>query len=667
MLNLIDQIKNLEKGSINLGDELGKGGEGSVFSVQNDSNFVVKIYHTPTTQDKSEKILAMVRLKNERLLKLSAWPIASYHEKNGKLSGFIMPRLNNCLPLQELYNPAQRLKLFPQADWRFLVHAAINTARAFSIIHEAGHVIGDVNHGNILIAQDATVRFIDTDSFQIYSNNKYWLCDVGVAFYQPPEMQLSSFKDVIRTPNYDNFGLAVLIFHLLFLGRHPFAGRFQGKGEMPLEKAIAEYRFAYSYNQKQTLMLAPHASLKMEGLTPHLQSLFERAFSKEACGPQVGLRPTPNEWITALSDLSTKLQSCLSNGGHYYYKELARCPWCDIEAVGGSIFPFRSTVQHNTKNTSSDNNIQILLQRTIREINQDSLIPSQPQFTFNLLPPSFEAISLKKKLSSQKWYFYFSFVIIFFFSTLLTIFWININPVNLINITCIVGLSNLFLGFMTYKIHKRNVYKKFIVSIEEFRKEQFQLSEKCNSINYNKQLEEIKRRLNELNNYYLNMENNRLKLIDKAKSKIRDERLRLELKNSLIMKANIEGIGQERVKILSAHGIESAFDIEYYRLLYIIGFGNVLSERLLRWRQQRELFINSQPIQLTSQQIADVNLTAKKEGDQLEFELTNTLTKYSKLSSHFEEHNKNIQLESDRLVKKYSQVFADAQFLGLKF
>ena len=345
------QLKNISKGPIYLGREIGRGGEGSVFTINNATDLVVKTYHCSLTQDKSDKILAMIRLMNERLIKLSAWPLAPYHEKDGRLSGFIMPRLDNCLPLYELYNPSLRLQKFPQADWRFLVHAAINVARAFAVIHEAGHVIGDVNHGNLLVAQDATVRFIDTDSFQIYTNSKHWLCEVGVLSYQPPEMQHGSFKGVIRTPNHDNFGLAILIFHLLFLGRHPFSGRFQGNGEMPIEKAILEYRFAYSCNQQQTKMFPPPASLPMTGLSFQLQSLFERAFSKEASGDIVGLRPTPDEWMTALTDFSASLHSCSLNGGHYYYKALNKCPWCEIEKLGGAIFPFP---QHYPKTKQYD-------------------------------------------------------------------------------------------------------------------------------------------------------------------------------------------------------------------------------------------------------------------------------------------------------------------------
>jgi DNA-binding helix-hairpin-helix protein with protein kinase domain len=73
----------------------------------------------------------------------------------------------------------------------------------------------------------------------------------------------ASYAGVTRTPNHDNFGLAVLIFQLLCMGRHPFAGRFLGTGDPPsIPEAIARSRYAYSRDRQRT-MLAPSAgSLK---------------------------------------------------------------------------------------------------------------------------------------------------------------------------------------------------------------------------------------------------------------------------------------------------------------------------------------------------------------------------------------------------------------------
>src|SRR5207248_2951126 len=149
----------------------------------------------------------------------------------------------------------------PSADWPFLIGAAHNVAYSFSVIHSAGHVIGDVNQGNVLVSAKAFVKLIDCDSFQIASNGRKFLCEVGVSHFTPPELQSKSFNGLVRTPNHDNFGLAVLCFHLLFMGRHPFAGRYLGTGDLPIEKAIKEYRFAFGRSAQTMLMSAPPMSL----------------------------------------------------------------------------------------------------------------------------------------------------------------------------------------------------------------------------------------------------------------------------------------------------------------------------------------------------------------------------------------------------------------------
>ena len=77
------------------------------------------------------------------------------------------------------------------------------------------------------MAQDATVALIDADSFQFSLNGKSYPCVVGVPDFTPPELHGKNLASVQRTIEHDNFGLAVAIFHLLFMGRHPFAGRYR--------------------------------------------------------------------------------------------------------------------------------------------------------------------------------------------------------------------------------------------------------------------------------------------------------------------------------------------------------------------------------------------------------------------------------------------------------
>ena len=139
----------------------------------------------------------------------------------------------------------QESRTFPEASYRFLVHAALNTARGVASVHKAGCVIGDINHSGVLISNQAIAALIDADSFQVIDGQRRHLCRVGVPEYTPPELQGLNLGSVLRTTNHDAFGLAIVIFQLLAMGRHPYVGAY-AKGDLPLPRAIAEHRFAYS-------------------------------------------------------------------------------------------------------------------------------------------------------------------------------------------------------------------------------------------------------------------------------------------------------------------------------------------------------------------------------------------------------------------------------------
>ena len=168
--------------------------------------------------------------------------------------------------------------------------------------------MGDVNEKNLKISSKAIVRLIDCDSYQINAGGRTFLCEVGVPLYTPPELQGQSFRGVVRTHNHDRFGLAVLIFHLLFVGRHPFSGRPLTRGELPLEKAIKEFRFAFSRAAAQLQIAPPLHSPLLDIVPAEIARLFERAFSSHSARPSA--RPTAEEWAAALNTLQKQLKVC---------------------------------------------------------------------------------------------------------------------------------------------------------------------------------------------------------------------------------------------------------------------------------------------------------------------------------------------------------------------
>lgn len=330
---LLDSISR----PVPIGAQIGRGGEGSVYEVPNEPTLVAKIYHKrPLPEEHVAKLQAMVSCWSSPLETIAAWPrTILYDPSSRKPCGILMIRMDEARALHELYGTANRRRYFPDVGWHHMVLAARNTAAAFQTLHAANVLVGDVNQGNLLVDKKMCVRMIDCDSFQITANGRTFLCPVGSPHFTPPELQSQKLRDVVRNQNHDRFGLAILIFHLLFVGRHPFAGRYRGSGDLPIEKAIAERRFAFSRNRAATLVDPPPASLLLEDLPESVGELFEAAFRTEG---DANARPTPLKWIQELEGLMKYRRSCKFDSIHVYPAQLNDCPWCRIEDNGGPTF-----------------------------------------------------------------------------------------------------------------------------------------------------------------------------------------------------------------------------------------------------------------------------------------------------------------------------------------
>ena len=311
-----------------LGSKLGEGGEGAVYTLPSYPLFVAKIYKHQLQVRHAEKLEAVCALRTDRLSSVCAWPIEAIYT-NGKPCGFVMPLVAKAIEIHELFGSASRKRLFPKADWAFLVHVAKNLAAAVHELHAENIVVGDFNQRNIVVAEDARVRFWDCDSFQVERGGRVFFCTVGVPEFTAPELQSkTSFDGVKRTAQHDRFSLAVMIFYLLFLGRHPFSGdpTDPSVSTFELQDAIAARKFAYSPNSLAFGVQPPKIAPPVKDLGADLIPLFVKAF-------ETGNRPTASEWFAALKLLESKLARCTYNPGHVFPQRLQKCPWCVYETT----------------------------------------------------------------------------------------------------------------------------------------------------------------------------------------------------------------------------------------------------------------------------------------------------------------------------------------------
>ena len=296
--------------TITLTQEIGAGGEGSVHRVRELPNAVAKIWHKRPEPSAVQKIQVMIANPTAQHPKCRiTWPSHTLHDRNRRTVGFLMPYMDdsNFQEIFHYFNPAARVRL-EQAQQaritpRHLADIAKNLANTFQSVHQAGHIIGDVNEKNILIGPDLTVALVDADSFQIADprNGSIYRCEKGRDDYTPPRLQGKRFADHDRDANDDLFGLAVIIFKLIMHGVHPYASTADhGKATVPLSTKIEKQYFPYNESGHTPPEHRPSIPYQQawQSIDFDLRHLFRRAFDPDAAS--LRKRPTARQWSMAL-------------------------------------------------------------------------------------------------------------------------------------------------------------------------------------------------------------------------------------------------------------------------------------------------------------------------------------------------------------------------------
>lgn len=349
---------------------LGSGSEGAIYAVPGKDDLAIKIYQPkPASDSQVAKLKAMLanppddhmRKKNHASI---AWPVDLVLNVNGRICGFVMPRLRGGHQISQFLDIDFRKTNLPAFTYRSLCTMAANLVSAVWAIHDAGCVIGDVNDGNIMAIANGYVTIVDTDSCQITEPGSGHIhhCPVGTPFFTPPEFQYlfaplpngQQHPQVRRSPEQDMFGIATLVFRLLMEGRFPYACKVPDTVE-PIEYVDCLKQGLFPYVPRAGIS-PPNGAMPFSMLQPSLQELFIRCFVDGNSKPQV--RPTASMWHRALKDSSHHLTACAANSQHYYFDHCQACPWCEQVQLLNAIspdnwdpFPARTSVNQPASGT----------------------------------------------------------------------------------------------------------------------------------------------------------------------------------------------------------------------------------------------------------------------------------------------------------------------------
>jgi DNA-binding helix-hairpin-helix protein with protein kinase domain len=630
---------------VNLGNQIGKGGEGEIYLLNGSAKKAVKIYRDQRDVSREQKVRAMVRLGMSGTTNLVSFPEDIATDLKGEFIGFTMRLVDGYRPIHELYGVKSRKINYPKADFRFLIRAAANTARAVAKVHQSPCVIGDLNHSGILVGGDMTVALIDADSFQLQANGRIFPCLVGVPDFTPPELHGIDLKSVTRTKFHDQFGLAVVIFQLLFMGRHPYSGRQHGT-DFPLEKLIAQNRFAYSRNRNVGVSPPPGVTT-LSDFPSYVSEGFERAF-----GPNPTDRPTASDWVGLLDTLEKELSRCRSNPQHLYPTASKGCAWCGMESALG-IALFVPTAAQTTAFSVDISNFDVeRVLQAIRALPSYSVNSLQPKVPVLPSSPSSEALSTNQSRTGK---------IVATIVAIASLALLLAAPQAFV--LSIIGAGFAWLIFKNKKLTDPSWAARYA----EVDTRWDEMVTRWRGGLKIPEIEKLRQDLETTAAEYKKLPNERSASITALANERRNRQLYDFLDHFLIKNATINGIGASKAVTLASFGIETAADLTYQAITAISGFGPVTANRLLAWRAQLERrFVYNPAVTQADQRAQDqLEVTYSTKRNALATRLTDGLRELQALSANVAMQLNSVDPTVAEVAIKRAQLAADLSYLGV--
>ena len=294
-----------------LGNEIGRGGEGSVFPVATRDSVVVKLYHpeviTRRGRELQDKVAAMTSLRGSFDTSALAWPAIPVFGADGTWRGYAMRRAKG-IPLCKVAHPILGPRYVSGLERIDISRMLVAIIRTLGGLHGAGVCLGDINPNNFLYEHaTGTVALIDCDSYQIKACGRTHRCLVNAPDMIAPEHHGADLKAIDRTPESDLFSLAILIFKCFMLGRHPYDSI--GGGDIQENMRHGHFPYGTGGVAPGFQGAIPNGAwyLIWSHLSFDLKTLLIRNFTAGANDP--AMRPRPSEWIIALEKYLHGLKS----------------------------------------------------------------------------------------------------------------------------------------------------------------------------------------------------------------------------------------------------------------------------------------------------------------------------------------------------------------------
>ena len=306
--------------------ELGRGGQGAVFSVKGGRRAIKVLFDRSSSQrELLRRQLKHIQQMNLELRELAiARPLEMLQPPH---LGYVMELVTGMMPLSRLIDIPRNVDSL--AEWylsggglrrRLLLLA--RCAEVLSQLHSKGLVYSDPSPNNIFISTDVDaceIRLIDADNLHYESSTS--TRRFHTPGYGAPELVLG--RTGVNTLT-DAYAFAVIAFRTLCL-IHPLMGDLVIDGEPELEQQALEGSLPWVDDLEDQSNSTVHGLPRDIVLSPKLTKLCQRCFGEGLLKPEK--RPGVSQWVEDLYSAADFILECPECHSTYYANQKC-CPWC---------------------------------------------------------------------------------------------------------------------------------------------------------------------------------------------------------------------------------------------------------------------------------------------------------------------------------------------------
>lgn len=257
---------------LTLGERIDHGNEGNeaaVYAIEGDDSFVAKIFFSPT-MNKAKKTALLCRRSFD--IEGVYFPSALLTSEDHRFVGYIMPRINNGVPLEGLFDCYSQMEKAPHWNRTDFIRAAQAYLRIVLALHEKGMMIGDVTPRNIHVLcneqgllDGSRLVLFDTDSFQFGFGNVLYPSDGMSDDYAPADLLQDGWEPgTVRDISGESFSAALLAVQMLMAGIHPYLSQSSSADDSyAIKDCIRAGLFAYGVGSMRRDAMSPDGAEKL--------------------------------------------------------------------------------------------------------------------------------------------------------------------------------------------------------------------------------------------------------------------------------------------------------------------------------------------------------------------------------------------------------------------